>query len=33
MPAIEAAGGRVEIIPAPWGDGRPPAEGNALTNR
>jgi large subunit ribosomal protein L15 len=31
--AIEAAGGRVEIIPAPWGDGRPPARGNALTNR
>ena len=31
--AIEAAGGRVETIPAPWGDGRPPAKGNALTNR
>jgi large subunit ribosomal protein L15 len=31
--AIEAAGGRVEIIPAPWGEGRPPARGNALTNR
>ena len=31
--AIEAAGGRVEIIPAPWGDGRPPARGNALSNR
>jgi len=31
--AIEAAGGRAEIIPAPWGDGRPPARGNALTNR
>jgi large subunit ribosomal protein L15 len=31
--AIEAAGGRVETIPAPWGDGRPPARGNALTNR
>ena len=31
--AIEAAGGRVEIVPAPWGDGRPPAKGNALTNR
>jgi large subunit ribosomal protein L15 len=31
--AIEAAGGRVEVIPAPWGDGRPPARGNALTNR
>jgi large subunit ribosomal protein L15 len=31
--AIEAAGGRVEIIPAPWGDRRPPAKGNAHTNR
>ena len=31
--AIEAAGGHVETIPAPWGDGRPPARGNALTNR
>ena len=31
--AIEGAGGRVETIPAPWGDGRPPARGNALTNR
>jgi large subunit ribosomal protein L15 len=31
--AIETAGGRVEVIPAPWGDGRPPARGNALTNR
>lgn len=31
--AIEAAGGRVEVIPAPWGDRRPPAKGNALTNR
>ena len=31
--AIEGAGGRVEVIPAPWGDGRPPARGNALTNR
>jgi large subunit ribosomal protein L15 len=31
--AIEAAGGQVETIPAPWGDGRPPARGNALTNR
>src|SRR5262245_63009004 len=31
--AIEAAGGRVETIPAPWGDRRPPARGNALTNR
>jgi large subunit ribosomal protein L15 len=31
--AIEGAGGRTEIIPAPWGEGRPPAKGNALTNR
>jgi large subunit ribosomal protein L15 len=31
--AIEAAGGRTETIPAPWGEGRPPARGNALTNR
>ena len=31
--AIEAAGGHTETIPAPWGDGRPPARGNALTNR
>ena len=31
--AIEGAGGRTEIIPAPWGDRRPPARGNALTNR
>jgi large subunit ribosomal protein L15 len=31
--AIEAAGGSVEIVPPPWGDRRPPARGNALTNR
>jgi large subunit ribosomal protein L15 len=31
--AIEAAGGSTEVIPAPWGDRRPPARGNALTNR
>jgi large subunit ribosomal protein L15 len=31
--AIAAAGGSVEILPAPWGDGRPPPKGNALTNR
>jgi large subunit ribosomal protein L15 len=31
--AIESAGGTVEIVPAPWGDRRPPARGNALTNR
>lgn len=31
--AIEAAGGRVEVLPLPFGHGRPPAKGNALTNR
>lgn len=31
--AIVAAGGSVEIIPLPWGDRRPPAKGNHLTNR
>jgi large subunit ribosomal protein L15 len=31
--AIEAAGGSTTVIPAPWGHGRPPAKGNALTNR
>ncbi len=31
--AIEAAGGSVEILPLPFGHGRPPARGNALTNR
>jgi len=31
--AITAAGGSVEIIPPPFGHGRPPAKGNALTNR
>ena len=31
--AITAAGGSVEVIPLPWGSGRPPAKGNALTNR
>lgn len=31
--AIEAAGGTVELIPLPFGHGRPPARGNALTNR
>lgn len=31
--AIEAAGGRTETLPPPWGDRRPPARGNALTNR
>jgi large subunit ribosomal protein L15 len=32
--AIEAAGGSLELIALPWGEGRPPAGGNnALTNR
>jgi large subunit ribosomal protein L15 len=31
--AIEAAGGTTQVIPLPWGDRRPPARGNALTNR
>jgi large subunit ribosomal protein L15 len=31
--AIEEAGGTVEVIPPPFGNGRPAAKGNALTNR
>ena len=31
--AIEAAGGTVAVLPPPFGHGRPPAKGNALTNR
>lgn len=31
--AITAAGGTVQILPKPWGDRRPPAQGNHLTNR
>ena len=31
--AIEATGGRIEVLPPPFGRGRPPAKGNALTNR
>lgn len=31
--AIEAAGGTTEVLPLPWPTGRPPARGNALTNR
>lgn len=31
--AITEAGGTVELIPPPFGNGRPPAKGNALTNR
>jgi large subunit ribosomal protein L15 len=31
--AITAAGGTVDVLPLPFGHGRPPAKGNALTNR
>jgi len=31
--AIEGAGGTVEVLDLPFGHGRPPARGNALTNR
>lgn len=31
--AITAAGGSVDRVPLPFGNGRPPARGNALTNR
>ena len=31
--AITAAGGSVTVVPPPFGHGRPPARGNALTNR
>jgi large subunit ribosomal protein L15 len=31
--AVEAAGGRVELLPLPFGHGRPPSAGNALANR
>jgi large subunit ribosomal protein L15 len=31
--AISAAGGQRERLPLPFGHGRPPARGNALTNR
>jgi large subunit ribosomal protein L15 len=31
--AITAAGGSVTVVPLPFGHGRPPAQGNALTNR
>lgn len=31
--SITAAGGTVTVIPPPFGHGRPPAKGNALTNR
>ena len=31
--AITGAGGSVTVVPPPFGNGRPPAKGNALTNR
>ena len=31
--AITSAGGTVEVLPLPYGTRRPPAKGNALTNR
>ncbi|HXW35806.1 MAG TPA: 50S ribosomal protein L15 [Acidimicrobiales bacterium] len=31
--AIEASGGTTEVLPLPFGHGRPPARGNALSNR
>ena len=31
--AIVAAGGSVEVLAPPFGEGRPPARGNALSNR
>lgn len=31
--AIRAAGGTVTVLPSPFGSGRPPAKGSALTNR
>jgi len=31
--AITAAGGSIVVVPPPFGNGRPPARGNALTNR
>jgi large subunit ribosomal protein L15 len=31
--AITAAGGSVEVLPLPYGAGRPPAKGNQFTNR
>lgn len=31
--AIAAAGGSCTVVPLPFGHGRPPARGNALTNR
>ncbi len=31
--AITGAGGSITVVPPPFGNGRPPAKGNALTNR
>ena len=31
--ALESAGATIQVLPKPWGDRRPPARGNALTNR
>jgi hypothetical protein len=31
--SIEAAGGATEVLPPPFGNGRPAARGSALTNR
>jgi large subunit ribosomal protein L15 len=31
--AITAAGGSVEVLPPPFGNGRPPVKGNAHANR
>jgi len=31
--AILAAGGTVEVLPKPWGDRRPPVQGNQFANR
>ncbi|MGQ0616646.1 MAG: 50S ribosomal protein L15 [Acidimicrobiia bacterium] len=31
--AITSVGGTVEVLPLPWGNGRPPAQGNQHTNR
>ena len=31
--AVKAAGGSVTVLPPPFGNGRPPAKGNAHTNR
>jgi large subunit ribosomal protein L15 len=31
--AIEAAGGTTSVLPLPWGDRRPPAQGNQHANR